>query len=195
MQSWYWQISRSSDVVLPGDWVVSSVLFFYLLVKLKLGGEVAFPDHSRWSEILISSADSFVTLQLQLLGQLLPQWGVVVHVWMLPSGSGDQLCSPLVALLGGGFLLCFFTGISNWGLISLPPSFSGAGSVFHQPPLLSVCYDSSLFVFQFCMAVRLWVLLSDSGDELWDLLPSLFQGVAYHLPALGLPSFPVFVCW
>jgi hypothetical protein len=28
--------------------------------------------------------------------------------------------------------------------------FSGAGSVFHQPPLLSVCYDGSLFVFQIC---------------------------------------------
>jgi hypothetical protein len=27
--------------------------------------------------------------------------------------------------------------------------FSGAGSVFHQPPLLSVSYDGLLFVFQF----------------------------------------------
>jgi hypothetical protein len=27
--------------------------------------------------------------------------------------------------------------------------FSQSGSMFHQPPLLSVCYDSLLFVFQF----------------------------------------------
>jgi hypothetical protein len=27
--------------------------------------------------------------------------------------------------------------------------FSGAGSVFHQPPLLSVCYGGLLFIFNF----------------------------------------------
>jgi hypothetical protein len=58
-------------MVLPGDWLVSSVLFCPP-VKLKLSGEVALSVHAGWSEILISSADSCVTLQLQLLGQLLP---------------------------------------------------------------------------------------------------------------------------
>jgi hypothetical protein len=57
---------------------VSKVLFFCLPVKLKLCGEVALSDYTEWSEILISSADSCVTLQLQLLGQLLLQCGVAV---------------------------------------------------------------------------------------------------------------------
>jgi hypothetical protein len=29
-QSLYWHISRSSDVVSPGDWLVSSVFFFFV---------------------------------------------------------------------------------------------------------------------------------------------------------------------
>jgi hypothetical protein len=33
-------------------------------------------------------------------------------------------------------------------LFALPPFF-GARSVFHQPPLLLMCYDISLFDFQF----------------------------------------------
>jgi hypothetical protein len=87
-----------------------------------------------------------------------------------------------------------FTGISMLGVYSFAlPSFSGAGSVFHQHPLLSVCYDSSLFVFQFCGAVWLWVLLTGSGDELCDLLPALLWGVAYRQPTLHLPASPVFV--
>jgi hypothetical protein len=59
-------------VVSPGDWLVSSVLFFSLSVESKLKDGVALPDYAGWSEILISSADSCVTFQLQLLGQLLP---------------------------------------------------------------------------------------------------------------------------
>jgi hypothetical protein len=98
IQSWSWCISRSSDMVSPGDWLVSNVLFFCLPVKLKLWCEVAFPDHAGWSALLISLADSCVTLQLQLFGQLLLQWGGEVQVWMLASGSGDLLCSPLAAL-------------------------------------------------------------------------------------------------
>jgi hypothetical protein len=47
--------------------------------------------------------------------------------------------------------------------------------------------------FQFYRASWLWVLLIDSGDELFGFLPALFQAVAYHLPAVGLPAFPV-VC-
>jgi hypothetical protein len=34
------------------------------------------------------------------------------------------------------------------------------------------------------------VLLTGSGDELCSLLPALFQAVAYHPPAVGLPAFP-----
>jgi hypothetical protein len=36
IQSWYWHISRSSDLVSPGGWLVSNVLFFSLLDGLKL---------------------------------------------------------------------------------------------------------------------------------------------------------------
>jgi hypothetical protein len=60
-------------MVSPGNWLVSSVLFFCLPVELKLCIEVALPDHAGWSGILISLADSCVTFQLQLLGQLHPQ--------------------------------------------------------------------------------------------------------------------------
>jgi hypothetical protein len=82
-----------------------------------------------------------------------------------------------------------FTGISALGVyfFALLP-FSGAGSVFHQPPLLSVCYDSLLFVFQFCGAVAHWL-----RDKLCDPLPAVLGGVAHCQPALCLPAFPVFV--
>jgi hypothetical protein len=99
IQSWYWHISRSSDMVSLGDWLLSRILFFCLPVKLKLWGEVDLADHAGWSELLISLADSCVIFQLQLLCQLLPQQGEAVQVWMLPSGSRDQLYSPQVALL------------------------------------------------------------------------------------------------
>jgi hypothetical protein len=56
-----------------------------------------------------------------------------------------------------------------------------------------VGYDGLLFVFQFCRAVWLWVLLTGSGNEFCDPLPALLQGVAYHLPSVNLPSFPAFV--
>jgi hypothetical protein len=75
---------------------------------------------------------------------------------------------------------------------ALPP-FSGAGSVFCQPSLLSVCYDGSLFVFQFFRAFWLWGLLTGSGDGLCYLLPALLQEVAYRLPTLHLSAFPAFV--
>jgi hypothetical protein len=90
--------------------------------------------------------------------------------------------------------LCFFTEISMLGIyfFALPPFF-GAGSVSHQSPLVCMCYDGSLFVFQSCGAVWLWVLLTGSGDELCDPLPALLWGVADCLLALALPAFPVFV--
>jgi hypothetical protein len=59
---------------------------------------------------------------------------------------------------GGGFLLWLFTRVSSLGVYFFAlPLFSESGSVFHQPLLLSMCYDGLLFVFQFCRAV--WVLL------------------------------------
>jgi hypothetical protein len=74
-----------------------------------------------------------------------------------------------------------------------PSPFSGVGSVFHQPPLLSMCYDGSLFVFQFCGAVRFWILLTGLEDDFCDPLTALLQGVVYCLPDVGFPAFPVFV--
>jgi hypothetical protein len=47
-------------------------------------------------------------------------------------------------------------------------------------------YFSLLFVFQFCRAVQFWMLLTGSGDEFCDPLPSLLRGVAYCPPALSL---------
>jgi hypothetical protein len=111
---------------------------------------------------------------------------------MLPSGSGDHFCSPLVARLWKWL----FTVLVYWdfhtGVLFLAP-FSGPGSMFYQLPLLSMCYDGLLFVFQFCEAVWLWMLLTGSRDEIYDLLPALLQGVAYHSPNVQLPAFPVFV--
>jgi hypothetical protein len=107
---------------------------------------------------------------------------------MLSSGSGDHLCSPLVALLWQWlFTVCVYWDFCTGDFsLSLPP-FSGADSVFHQPPQLSVCCDGLLFVFQY------WVLLTGSGDELCDLLPALARVVTYCLPTLHLPAFPVVV--
>jgi hypothetical protein len=178
-------------MISPGGWLVSSVLFFCLPVKLKLWGEVALPDHAGWSEILISPADSCVTFQLPLLGQILPQWGGEVQVWMLPSCSGDQLCSPLVALLWRWlFAVLVYWGFHTGSLFLCPTPFLCSIS-----PLCCQCVECSLFVFQFCRAVWLWVLLTGSGDELCDLLPALLWGVAYRQPTLHLPASPVFVYW
>jgi hypothetical protein len=95
---------------------------------------------------------------------------------------------------GGGFSLWLFTGISALGVYFFALLlFSGVGSVFHQLPLLSVCYDDLLFVFQFFQAVWLCVLLNGLGDEFCDLLSALLLGVAYRLPAVHLLAFPVFV--
>jgi hypothetical protein len=58
-------------------------------------------------------------------------------------------------------------------------------------PLLSACCDGLLFVFQFCRAIWLWVLLTGSGDEFFGPLPALFQAVAYHLSTVTSPAFLV----
>jgi hypothetical protein len=58
-----------------------------------------------------------------------------------------------------------------------------------------MCYDSLLFVFHILGAIWFWVLLTGSADEPCDPLHALLWGVAYRLPTLGLPAFPVFVYW
>jgi hypothetical protein len=89
-----------------------------------------------------------------------------------------------------------FNGISGLGAYFFAQPLSlGQGQCSISPILLSVCYDGSLFVFQFCGAVWLWVLLTGSGDDLCDLLPALLPGVAYCPPAVSLPAFPAIVYW
>jgi hypothetical protein len=180
-------------MVSRGDWLMISVLFFCLPVKLKLWGEVALPDHAGWSEILVSpiglpfSCSCLVISSPSEVGQfwfgcypLVQEIIFVVHY--LPS-------------FRGGFLLCFFTGISTLGVYSLPgPFLWGRYTVLSAPSSFSVLQQFALY-FLFCGAVWLWVLLTASGDELCDLLPALLWGVTYHLPALCLPGFPVFVYW
>jgi hypothetical protein len=61
--------------------------------------------------------------------------------------------------------------------------------------LLSVCCDRLVFVFKFCRAFWLWMLLTGSGDELCGPLPALSQVVAYQWPAVGPPAFLAFVYW
>jgi hypothetical protein len=51
-----------------------------------------------------------------------------------------------------------------------------------------VCYDGSLFVFQFCRAIWLWVLLTGSGDDLCDCyLPCFREWLITHLLLVFLP--------
>jgi hypothetical protein len=57
---------------------------------------------------------------------------------------------------------------------------------------MAVFYYSLLFVFQFCKAVWFWRLLSGSGDDLCDLLPSLLWGVAIAYPLSVFTAFPLF---
>jgi hypothetical protein len=128
----------------------------------------------------------------QLLDQLLPQWGVAALVYMLSSDFGDQLCSAPAVLLWRWL----FTVPAYLGLVSLPcPLSLGQGQwSISQSPAVSVLWWF-LFVFQFCRAIWLWVLLTSSGDELLGLIPALFQAVAYHMSAIGPPAFPAFVYW
>jgi hypothetical protein len=110
---------------------------------------------------------------------------------MLCSGS-DQLVVHQLPCFGGGFFLCLITG----GLfLCLAPFPWGKVSDPSASPLLSVCCDGSLFVFQFCSTIWLWVLLTGPGDEPCGLLPVLLQAAAYHPPAVGPSAFPAFVYW
>jgi hypothetical protein len=102
----------------------------------------------------------------------------------------NQLCSPPAVLLWSWV----FTVLVYWELVSLPHPLSlGQGQWSFSRPLLSECCDGLLFVFQFCGAIWLWILLTSSGDELCGSLAALLQAVAYHLPTLGLSAFqPLF---
>jgi hypothetical protein len=97
-----------------------------------------------------------------------------------------------LSCFGGGFLQCLFTG----GLfLCLTPFLWGKVSDVSASPLLSGCCDGSLFVFQFCRAIWLWVLHTGSGDELCSQLPAYFrQWLITHLLLAFLP-FQTFVYW
>jgi hypothetical protein len=89
-----------------------------------------------------------------------------------------------LSCFGGGFWLYLFTG----GLfLCLAPFLWGRVSALLAAPLLSACCDGSLFVFQFCGAVKILVLLTGSGDEFCDPLPALLQAMSYHLLLALLP--------
>jgi hypothetical protein len=154
-----------------------------------LWGEVAFPDHAGWSELLISLADSCVNLQLQLFGQLFSQWGGAFQFWLLPYGLGDQLCNPLPALFGGGLSLCLFTGISELGVLFLCPiPISRAGSAFHPP-----WTDTSAVV---CFSVLQGSLILDASLWLrrWSLWSTTFPASGSGLSPTCCQSLLPFLC-
>jgi hypothetical protein len=74
-------------------------------------------------------------------------------VWLFkleicPQGQEIIFVVYYLSCLGSGFSLCLFTGISRLEAYFFAlHSFCGAGSVFHLPTLLLVCYDGLLFVF------------------------------------------------
>jgi hypothetical protein len=183
-------------VVSPGDWLVSSVLFFYLPVKLKLWGELGLSDHAGWSELLISPVDSCVTIQLQWLSQFLHQWGGAVPVWMLPSGSEDHLCSPLVVQVWKWlFSVLVYWDFCTGGLFLCPGPFLWGRLSVCQPSLLSVCYNSSLFVFQFCGQFDLGCCsLAQEMSSMIHYLPCFGKWLIAH-STLGFCAFPVFFYW
>jgi hypothetical protein len=78
--------------------------------------------------------------------------------------------------------LCLFTGISMLGVyFFVPPHFSGARSVFHQSPMLSVCYDGSFFVFQFCWAVDFGCCSMPQMSSVIHYLPCFGEWLIAHL--------------
>jgi hypothetical protein len=86
-----------------------------------------------------------------------------------------------LSCFGVGFSLSLFTG----GLfLCLTPFLWGK---IRDPS----CCDGLLFVFQFCRAVWLWVLLIGSEDEHCGSLPAQLQAATYHSPTVGFPDFPV----
>jgi hypothetical protein len=115
-------------------------------------------------------------------------------------GQFNFECCPLVQQIssviyympcfGGGLLLCLFTASSA---LSALPLFSGTGSVCHLPPLLSMFDCSLLFVFQFCGAVQFWMLVSGSGDHLYDPLLILLHEWLIACLFSAFTAFPVFI--
>jgi hypothetical protein len=92
-----------------------------------------------------------------------------------------------LSCFGVGFLLCLFTGSL---FLCLAPFLWDKVSDPSASSLLSVCCDFLLFVFQFCRAAWLWVLLSGSGDGFCGPIPALLKAVAYHVPTIDPPAFP-----
>jgi hypothetical protein len=109
---------------------------------------------------------------------------------MLSSGSGISSVFHHLSYFGLGFSLSLITG----GLFLCLASFLwGKVSDPSAGPLLSVCCDGLLIIFQFCSVVCFWMLLTGSRDEPCGLPSALFQAASYHLPLLALLPFqPLF---
>jgi hypothetical protein len=144
------------------------------------------PDHAWLTELLISPATLGIVLLPFSCSCLVNSSPSKVAQFKFECSPQVQEISSVVHYLpcfGDGFSLCSFTRISALGVYFFAsPPFSGPGSVFHQPPLLSVCYDILLFVFQFCRAVMIHMLLTVSGDELCDQLPTLLVHFQHSHP-------------
>jgi hypothetical protein len=140
---------------------------------------VALPGHARWSELLISWADSCITLQLPAAWSAPPQ----VRCCSLSLNAAlrfrrSALWFTSCPALEVDFCCAYLLGFPRWGLISLPHPLSLGQAQCSVSPLCCQCYESSLLVVLFCEAVWLWVLLTGSGDDLCDLLPALLHGLA-----------------
>jgi hypothetical protein len=129
-------------VVLPGDWLMSSISFCPQS-KLQLGGEVSLPVRAGWQKLLFSPGDSCIPLQLQL-------WSVPPPTRWGNSVLNTGLC-PIRSALGSTIALLWEVGLSlhpnSQPLLLLPHSFiessalrvwllappplSGTSSVFH----------------------------------------------------------------
>jgi hypothetical protein len=111
---------------------------------------------------------------------------------MLSSGFGISSVAHKLSCFGVGFSLCLITvGL----FLCLAPFLWGKVSDPSAGPLLSVCCDGLLVVFQFYSVIWLWMLLTASGDEHCGALPALFQAAAFHQPIVSPPAFPAFVYW
>jgi hypothetical protein len=90
-----------------------------------------------WSELLISPANSYVILQLQLFHQLLPSKVGKFSFEYYPLVQEISSAIHYLLYFGGGLSLCLFTGISTLGVFFTLPPFSGAGCV--PPTFSTVC--------------------------------------------------------
>jgi hypothetical protein len=86
-------------------------------------------------------------------------------------------------------------GFPCWELISLLCSISVRQVAFHQPPLLSVLYYSSLFVFQFLGQFGFGCcFLAQEMNSVIQYL-SCFREWLIVCPLSVFTAFPVFVYW